>query len=146
MRFRLVEDLLLEGPRGQTELRDFICELLNRICRTTLNCDDYELHHKDFCHSNNDPRNLVLLPKGTVLSSTTPSKNFKKPNSSVHKKVGSLDVFDKKSVGKYKNNIGTYAAVDVYRSLRKGSIVYLDARLLQRDMNVAKKNPMGMIR
>lgn len=150
IRESLEENALLveEGPRGQTELRDFICELLNRLCNSTLKMSDYEIHHKDNYHDNNDPRNLVLLPKSNVISSNIPvvKPNLVKPNTSLHKRVGELDVFDSKSTDKYLNEINKYQAIDVYRSIRRQTITYLDNKLLKRDINVAKKNPVGRIR
>lgn len=145
MKFRLIEEVLTED-RGQTELRDFICELLNRLCKSTLSNNQYELHHKDFYHDNNDPRNLVLLPKGSVTSSTPPSRNFIKPNASVHGNIPNMNVFNKADVNKYKSIINNYSGIDVYRSIQNHRIVYLDDRKLNRDLNVAKKNPAGRIR
>lgn len=52
--------------RGQTDLRNFVCELLNRICHSTLNHTHYEIHHKDFCHDNYDPTNLIGLDNGIL--------------------------------------------------------------------------------
>lgn len=145
VRFKLVEELLIE-ERGQTELRDFICELLNRLCKSTLSSNQYELHHKDFYHDNNDPRNLVLLPKGSVTSSAAPYRNFIKPNTSIHKNVPNMNVFNKADVNNYKSIINNYSGIDVYRSIQNHRIVYLDDVKLNRDLNIAKKNPAGRIR
>lgn len=162
MKFKLIEDInrghedvssnelldekILLEYRGQTELRDFICELLNRLCGVTLNTNHYEIHHKDFYHDNNDPRNLVLLPTTNVTSSNPSSLNMKKPNTSLHNRVGQLNVFNNSSINKYTSNINLYSSIDVYRSIQRKSLVYLDSKLLKRDINIAKKHPSGRIR
>ena len=149
MRFRIVESILTEDdPRGQFELREFICELLNIVCKSTLNSNDYELHHKDYEHNNYSPRNMVLLPKDSVVSSEPSARGWKKPNTSIHqrKETRDFNIFNDNSRTAYENAIDNYAAIDVYRSLRNGKITYLTKKELKRDLSRASKTLMGLVR
>lgn len=154
MKFRLVEDVLTENFRGQTELREFRCELLNHLCSTTIHPDHFMIHHKDGIHENNHPRNIVLLPisnKDFNLGSTSHNKDgslSNNPNSSIH---GQLEVdqngfLTKQGFDVYIQIINNYQAIDFLRSLKRKKIVYLDSRLLKRDLDRSKKHPVGMIR
>lgn len=151
----LNEELLTEGPRGQTDLRKFICELLNQVCKTVLNFNDFMIHHKDGDHDNNHPKNIVLLPVGTRAVRTTGAvatnkhgKILTNPNSSIHKYItnNSSGVVQSTDHPEYINIINNYNAIDVWRSLQKHNLVYLDDKLLKRDLNKSLKNPTGRIK
>lgn len=151
----LTEELNEGTYRGQTELREFICDLLNIVCGSTLKHSDYMIHHKDFTHENYNPKNIVLLPYDMVnaLGQVVHRDNA---NTSLHKRIkvdktltpgsSGLQLISDDEIDKYIKIIDEYGAIDVYRSLMNKKITLLDSKLLLRDMNKAKKHPLGFIR
>ena len=114
------------------------------------------IHHKDGDHSNNHPKNIVLLPIGivntgvsTIQAMNQNQKVLTNPNSSIHKNI-SIDpqtkVVDIKDYATYIAIINQYSAIDVWRSLQKHTLIYLDSKLLKRDLNKSRKDPTGRIR
>lgn len=150
----LDESILLEA-RGQEELRKFICELINSVCKTVLNPNDYMIHHKDGDHKNNHPKNIVLLPVENraqrtlgVVPKNASGKILKNSNTSIHNqiKTDNWGVFDPNLHDKYASIIDNYHAVDVWRSIMRRQITFLNKGLLKRDLNKSIKNPTGRIK
>ena len=117
MRFRLVEEILDEAHyRGETSLRQCLCDLINKFCGITLNHTDYVLHHFDGDHSNNAIDNLILLLKQTSNSN---------PNTSVHNnhRYGkfNIDRLDQN----YISELRKHSAIDVYSSILNNKLTMI---------------------
>lgn len=133
--------LFEDGPGGEGNLCYFIISLLRLFCSDAdekLDANSYQVHHKNFNHSSNkdfNVTNVCLLPSYDFKDVI--NNKYKSPNSSIHRKVKTLDDRGKQL---YLEIIERYNAIDVLRSLQNGKIIYINNSNLEQDLKELFKN------
>lgn len=136
MKFRVVENTIKEGSygveighkepeiRGEKSLREFICDLLSRVCEHYLDANYFILHRKNGNHHQHSVDNVVLLP--TYVKSDKESKIEGRDNINYNtsldnmKRTGTI-TFNMNDE-RYLEVLALMDAVDVEKSLYSGKI------------------------
>ena len=129
MKFRFVKNPIEEGSygreinhkepeiRGEETLREFICDLLSRVCGHYLNADEFMVHHRNGHHNQHSVDNILLLPR---YEGKTNTRNY---NTRIHNEYRDYELNMDKDDKKYNLMLLYMDAIDVEKSLDSKEIV-----------------------
>lgn len=96
---------LEESYREETSLRNFICELLNLLCGSNIDSNEYSLYYFNGDHTDNSIQNLILVSRRKNDTGFS--------HSMLHHRFRTIDVVDPEYLSALENG----KAIDVFSSI-----------------------------